>query len=341
MQSMHSAREAPSNLPSLWDIGKGSQFPLHPDDVRELQQTTGQVARLAEQWAERASKPCPVSSSFPGVVPYRRTLPECLVDLDPSEREAVNTIMSGLKLLFGKRGTEVEKYTVKFAMNVVLVKHSSGPGMFMQPCSVTKTPVFGLKLVTYKGQQCGNVLSNWVFDEGTALVLEPESGTLPTGIESAARIAAHVKEQGRPLGSYVFHRAILAADPVGNPPGAFVVAGLSEEIDLEKLRQEDKERAEVCRTLRLLQKCRQPWQHQRVHEKIRHFKLVEKKAKDAKGAAKGAGKACQGKGKAAVVGDDGGAPDCGPGGEEEDCLPPQHIWVYLSEIMIYQSKKVL
>ena len=99
-------------------------------------------------------------------------------------------------------------------------------------------------------------------------------------------------------GYFAFHCAILAADPVGSPPGAFVVTGLGEETDLDKLRQENKERAEVCRTLRMLRACKQPWQHQRVHQKVKKHKLVEKKAHAAKkGAGKGKG---EGKGKAAA-----------------------------------------
>ena len=126
---MTQAAQEPNDIPSLWDIGRGSKFPVHPDDVRKMQHAKGETARLAAAWAESTGSKCPESLSFPSAVAYRRRLPSSFVGLDPDGLAAVNEIMSGLKLLFGKRGTEMEKEAMKFSMNLVLVKHSSGPGM--------------------------------------------------------------------------------------------------------------------------------------------------------------------------------------------------------------------
>ena len=182
MANMISAAQAPTDVASLWGMGKGSKFPLHPEDVAKLQHTTGEIARLAAAWTERASTMCQESQSFPSAVAYRRILQSSLVGLDTAGLDAVNEIMSGLKLLFGKRGTEIDKHTMKFAMNLVLVKHSSGPGMFIQPCAVSKSPSFDVKLMTFRGQQCGNVIAQWTFEEGSARTLEPTYLQLDEGI---------------------------------------------------------------------------------------------------------------------------------------------------------------
>ena len=316
--SMRSDRTRNTNLASLWNLGRGSKFPLHPDDMRNIQKTTGTIRDLAKKWADDAAKTPPCSASFPKVISHRRIVPVSLIGLNELQQQGVNVIMEGLKVLFGKRGVYLNPDACKFEMDAVLVKHSCGQGMIVQPCTVCKAPMFELKVIVYKGQACGNICTMWTLGEGGAMVLEPASKKLWAGVDFAAHLTEHVKDHLP--GVFSFRRVILHEDPVASPPGALAVIG-SEEIDLEQIREATKNQAELCQSMRLLRKSMQPWQHQKVHEKVRKFRLVEKKAKAAKGgapAADGAG-APAGHGAAAPAADGAGAPaEDGDGAAAED-----------------------
>ena len=52
IDELNVAGQAPTDVPSLWDIGKGSNFALHPDDICSMQHITGEVKRLAAAWEE-------------------------------------------------------------------------------------------------------------------------------------------------------------------------------------------------------------------------------------------------------------------------------------------------
>ena len=41
---------------TMWAIGRGSTFPLHPSDFEELQRKTGCVAKLSREWSDRAGR---------------------------------------------------------------------------------------------------------------------------------------------------------------------------------------------------------------------------------------------------------------------------------------------
>ena len=178
--------------------------------------------------------------------------------------------------------------------------------------------MFELKMIVYRGQACGNICTMWTLGEGGAMVLEPASKKLWAGVDFAAHLTGHVK--AHLPGVFSFRRVILHEDPVASPPGALAVIG-SEEIDLEQIREATKKQSQLCQSMKLLRKSRQPWQHQKVHEKVRRFRMVEKKAKAAKGgapAADGAG-APAGHGAAAPAAAGAGAPaEDGDGAASED-----------------------
>ena len=242
LEHMSSARAIPVDLPSLWDIGRGSQFPLSLDRVRAMLSTKGLVSKLATAWATRANERRPASLGFPAIVPFRRILP---VILPPLEKQCVNEIMIGLQLLFGKRGTQMDKNASRFDYDVILIKHSSGLGTFVQPCSLTKQPAFEVKLLVLKEEHSDNAFC--VFEAG-ARVLVPVGRTLSPGIAHAAELVARVREHLP--GTFVFQRVTLAEDHIPGPPGAIAVTDLGQEVNLAELQEKNRNDANVCRTLR-------------------------------------------------------------------------------------------
>ena len=228
---MRSARAIPVDLPSLWDIGRGSQFPLSPDRLRTILSTSGLISKLSTAWATRANERRPASLGFPGIVPFRRIVPNVLPAL---ETQSVNEIMNGLQLMFGKRGTQMDKNACKFDHDVILIKHSSGLGTFVKPCSLTKQPMFEVKLLVLKEEHSGNVFC--VFEAG-ARVLVPAGRTLSPGVAHATELVAHVREHLP--GTFAFQSVTLAEDSVPGPPGAIAVTGLGEEIDLAQLKEKN------------------------------------------------------------------------------------------------------
>ena len=50
------SRRETDDAPTLWSIGKGSEFPLHPSDFDDIQKKTGSVAKLAREWCDLAGR---------------------------------------------------------------------------------------------------------------------------------------------------------------------------------------------------------------------------------------------------------------------------------------------
>ena len=217
------------------------------------------------------------SATFPKTIVFRRQLP---LIVDDSQKTGVLEVMKGLQLLFGKRGTELSKTTATFAMDTIFVKHTCGIGAFVRPCSVTKSPLFDVKLTLFKTEGSDNAFLPLDPDRPEHRILVPESRQLHSGIQFAAQLMAKV--DGHHDGHFSFQRASLADDPIPGPPGALTLSGLEPAIDLERLQEEDRVQRNTCRTLRLLRKAKRPWQHQRVAMAIR---LIHKTAVDKKPAA--------------------------------------------------------
>ena len=206
----------------------------------------------------------PPSDTFPKTVAARRPLD---LVIDVSQQEGVLKVMKAMQLMFGKRGTELSKITPTFTMDVIYVKHACGIGAFVQPCSVTKSPVFNLKLTLFMVEGSASAFSPSSADMSESLILVPACRELLSGIQFAGQIMDSIK--GKPDGGFSFHRGCLADDPIPGPPGAYTLNGLEEAIDLERLQEEDRLQKNTCRALRLLRAGKRPWHRQRVSMAVR------------------------------------------------------------------------
>ena len=50
------SRHENDDVPTLWAIGRGSEFPLHPSDFEGLQRQTGCITKLSREWSQRAGR---------------------------------------------------------------------------------------------------------------------------------------------------------------------------------------------------------------------------------------------------------------------------------------------
>jgi hypothetical protein len=53
---LEASKHEKDDVPTLWAIGRGSQFPLHPSDFEELQRQTGCITKLSREWSQRAGR---------------------------------------------------------------------------------------------------------------------------------------------------------------------------------------------------------------------------------------------------------------------------------------------
>ena len=223
---------------SLWNIGRGSPFPLHPEAVDKVLQATGKVATLAAEWAEKASVVVAADVNFPAVVAYRRLIPPLLVGLGAGMQQNVNAIMAAFQTIIGARGFEVDRYKGKLPIcPLMFVKTTASAHVLaVQPCNVAKSPEFQFHAMVFHVDGCDSL---WIDTTSDApLTLLPVNGEMWTGIRLAREVAS---VSGGP---YTYQYAIIASDVnVNGIPGAIVVTGSELPLDIMKLREENRTKA--------------------------------------------------------------------------------------------------
>ena len=122
---------------SLWGIGRGSQWPLHKDDVQEMYAKPGRLKELARNWEVLTKHIAPDKEHFPSEVRYKRLLHTNLLALSADMQQRVNTITADLQVLLGQRGCRLDAYESKLDMTCLYVSDTtSKKGAIIMPSSI-------------------------------------------------------------------------------------------------------------------------------------------------------------------------------------------------------------
>ena len=237
-------------LPSIWDISRGGEHPLHRDDIAKMLDTKFGFRDAARELTENC-EPCGRHPLFPSSVPYRQPIPEIIAGLDTITTALAADITASLRVLLAPHGIKVDVH------KPLLITSACGHKCIMQCLWVLKSPVFVGQFMFYRLHG----------DDGDIW------STAPIAMPNRLRIFAEGADSVVSLSDWAAHFAMVATPPLkyqrievdwqlSEASHTIYCKGLGEPIDIDAMKEGNCSKAAAMTALRLLNKALLPWQLQ-------------------------------------------------------------------------------